>query len=81
MTKIRVQEDNSEYNFDLQTKELQCTHADTEFIEACCLDIGPRVECGCRGDDIVVCNNDECDGALEIDDIYNKLAGGGSDCE
>lgn len=62
-----------------------CIHEDVEIIPPCCTFISPNglIECGCGGRSELMCNNVDCQGIedYEVDDIFEKLVGGGSDCE
>lgn len=59
--------------------EVICTHPDAYIDKACCSGPGPNgvVECGCGGQDSVICPNPNCQGIddNEVDDLFDRLAG------
>jgi len=63
----------------------KCSHEDVTIIKACCSfpSGSGYIECGCGGRDEVVCNNPECTGMSDedLDDLFEKPVGGGSDCD
>lgn len=62
-----------------------CTHENVHIEKACCSTVGESgyFECGCGGRDSIACDNPNCDGIsdLEFEKFFEKLDGGGSDCE
>lgn len=65
--------------------DASCDHTNIHIEKACCsmIEESGYIECECGGRDNVVCDNPACDGIdeFEIELFYEKLIGGGSDCE
>lgn len=62
--------------------EVICTHPEAYIEKACCTGSG-LIECGCGGQDSVVCPNPNCQGIEdhEVDNLIERLAGDqGEDC-
>jgi len=57
--------------------EVICTHPEAYIDKACCSPNQALVECGCGGQDSVVCPNPKCQGIddSEVDDLFERLAG------
>jgi hypothetical protein len=83
MNKVTVEHDKASYVLDVDLGEFKCEHVSTHIDKACCsiFDIGSSgyIECGCSGQDSVVCNNPNCTG-IDDEDV-ERLTGGGFDCE
>jgi len=66
-TKIPVYDDSETYIYDYFDGEWYCAHANSYTEEACCSTTGSSgyIECGCGGQDEVICPNQDCTG-IEI---------------
>ena len=68
----------------LEDKSLDiCLHDDVSFEPACCKNSHGIIECACLGKDEVVCMNPDCQGISEdeVEAVFDRFIGGGSDCE
>lgn len=59
--------------------EVICTHHEAYIEKACCTTAGSSgmIECGCGGQDSVICPNPRCQGIddSEVDGLFERLAG------
>ncbi len=59
--------------------EVVCTHPEAYIEKACCSTRSSNglIECGCGGQDSVICPNPNCQGIQdhEVDTLFDRLAG------
>ena len=55
--------------------EFVCDHHDAEILRACCSPSSRIIECGCGGQDSVICNAPRCTGIMdwEVEELFERL--------